>query len=342
MVTFNKPTATVHTTAIKKFGDINISIKLGGGTKKAISINGVPISKVGELMGNIPCVFFSPDELRLIKDAPADRRRFLNIDISQIDKSYFYALVRYNKILLQRNAYLKNLPCPPTADELRGLSIWDTQLVAIGTVLIQRRIEFVRSLLPHLTKVHNYLTKNTENITFQYVFCGSEGTEQILSTLANPIANTTADITATDPTTDPSPTDPTTDPSPTVAEYFARQLLSARERDIRLRTTTVGPHRDDIKIEINGKDVRVFGSQGQQRTTALSIKLAELQLFADITGEKPILLLDDVFSELDSSRQGRLLTFINSTQTIITTTEILPATFRNKIKVINIANGKIV
>jgi DNA replication and repair protein RecF len=311
MIAFGTDTATVCTTAEKAFGEIVISIKLRNGTKKAISINSVPISKVAELMGNIPCVFFSPDELRLVKDAPADRRRFLDIDISQIDKSYFYALIRYNKILSQRNAYLKNLSPCPTADDIRGLSIWDRQLVSVGTTLIQKRIAFVNNLTPHLISVHNHLTAKTENVSFAYCFLGFDGGEEVI------------------------------DGTDGISEHFTRQLEKAQERDLRLHTTTVGPHRDDIKIEINGRDIRAYGSQGQQRTAALSVKIAELQLFESVTGEKPILLLDDVFSELDSSRQMRLLTFIKKTQTIITTTKIPAELSAADANIYTVAKGKV-
>lgn len=269
MVQFGKERALVQVTALKNFGSVDIAIQLGSGLKKSISINRVPITKVAELMGQINCIFFSPDELKLIKEAPVDRRRFMNIDISQIDKSYFYALARYNKILQQRNAYLKD------NIDSRELSVWDTQLIAQGNILIEKRKAFIEKLTPYVKATHQELTNQQENIVLTYETCID----------------------------------------------FARELAAARERDLRLRTTTVGPHRDDIAILINGQDVRIYGSQGQQRTVALSIKLAELNLFADITGERPILLLDDVFSELDSSRQSRLLTAIKQTQVIITTTE---------------------
>jgi DNA replication and repair protein RecF len=297
MIMFGEAGASVKTVTQKKFGDISVSVKLGNGTKKAISINNVPISKIGELMGTVNCVFFSPDELRLIKEAPADRRRFLNIDISQIDKSYFYALIRYNKILAQRNAYLKNLPYPVTDDDLRGLEIWDTQLVSAGEILIKKRIEFIDKLKPYLIEAHSNLTDGAEKIDFEYESCGDVD--------------------------------------------FAARLKAARDKDMRLKTTTVGPHRDDIKIEINGQDVRTYGSQGQQRTAALSIKIAELRLFADITGETPILLLDDVFSELDSSRQSRLLISIKDAQAIISTTDVPASLRKNDIKIFNIQNGQV-
>ena len=269
MVQFGAESALVQVTAAKRFGSVEIAIQLGLGLKKSISINRVPIAKVAELMGQINCIFFSPDELKLVKETPADRRRFMNIDISQIDKSYFYALTRYNKILQQRNAYLKNNGDP------RELDIWDMQLVKQGTVLIQKRQEFIAQLTPYVVAKHRALTGGQETITLTY--------------------ETSTDL--------------------------ARDLAAARERDLRLRTTTVGPHRDDLAILINDKDVRIYGSQGQQRTVALSIKLAEMDLFTALTGETPILLLDDVFSELDSSRQERLLTTIAKSQVVITATD---------------------
>ena len=270
MVQLGQANALVQVTAAKKFGTVELAIKLGTGTKKSIAINGVPIAKVAELMGQINCIFFSPDELKLVKEAPADRRRFINIDLSQIDKSYFYTLARYNKILAQRNAYLKNQP------DARALDIWDAELVKVGTVLIAKRQAFIQKLTPYVEREHQALTGHTESISLRYE----------------------------------------------TTENFAKNLAEARERDLRLRTTTVGPHRDDLEILINGQDVRIYGSQGQQRTVALSIKLAELHLFTALTGERPVLLLDDVFSELDSNRQARLLTAVQGGQTIITATEV--------------------
>lgn len=269
MVQFGQERALVQVTAVKNFGTVEIAIQLGLGLKKSIAINRVPIAKVAELMGQINCIFFSPDELKLVKEAPADRRRFINIDISQIDKSYFYALSRYNKILQQRNAYLKGNYDP------RELSIWDDQLITQGNIIIAKRQAFMEKLAPYVKKKHTELTGGQEDIELQYETCSN----------------------------------------------FADELAAARERDLRLHTTTVGPHRDDLAIFINGQDVRTYGSQGQQRTVALSIKLGELDLFTDLTGERPILLLDDVFNELDSTRQARLLKSITGTQAIITATQ---------------------
>lgn len=284
MVQFGQESALVQVHAEKCFGKVEIAIQLGLGLKKSISINRIQISKMAQLMGQINCIFFSPDELKLVKETPADRRRFMNIDLSQIDQSYFYALSRYNKILQQRNASLKN-KC-----DLRELSIWDEQLVKQGTILIQKRQAFIQKLTPYVIAKHQALTGGQETISLTY------------ETSAN----------------------------------FAQALANARERDLRLCTTTVGPHRDDLAISINNKDVRIYGSQGQQRTVALSIKLAELDLFADLTGEKPILLLDDVLSELDSSRQERLLKIIADTQVVITATDAPPVG-----KIFQVKNGTV-
>ncbi|MCL2755472.1 MAG: DNA replication/repair protein RecF [Firmicutes bacterium] len=296
MINFDQDFARVKTTAEKSYGDVDVEIKLSKSEKKSIKINGIPIQKMGELMGQINCVFFSPDELKLVKEAPKDRRRFLDIDLSQIDKNYFYALVRYNKILAQRNALLKSASGSLDAE----LDIWDLELAKQGTIIINKRILFLGRLRSEVEKVHNFLTSSVEQIGLEYEGCvGGKNVETAL----------------------------------------LAALHEARGRDMRLRTTTVGPHRDDICILINGKDVRTFGSQGQQRTVALSIKLAELVIFKEETGEMPVLLLDDVLSELDPQRQERLFKAIRRCQSIITTA--------NDIELVNIEkyyikDGKIV
>jgi len=303
MINFDKDTARVKTVANKSYGDVEVEIKLSKSEKKSIKINGIPVQKMGELMGQINCVFFSPDELRLIKEAPRDRRRFMDIDISQIDKTYFYALLRYNKVLAQRNALLKSR----TENIEAGLEIWDRELSKYGAKIIYKRITFLNTLIEEVEKAHTYLTDSREKIELRYesVFNINVFTECEIESL------------------------------------LLESLVGAREKDLRLKTTTVGPHRDDIYVAINGKDVRSFGSQGQQRTVALSIKLAELEIFKKATGEMPVLLLDDVLSELDVCRRGRLLHAINKCQCIITTAEKQDYIINN-INIFNIKNGKLV
>ncbi|MCL2570271.1 MAG: DNA replication/repair protein RecF [Firmicutes bacterium] len=282
MINFDADTAVVKAVAQKSYGDVNVEILLSRTSKKAIKINSIPVQKMGELMGQINCVFFSPDELRLIKDAPADRRRFLDISLSQLDKNYFYSLLRYNKILAQRNSLLKST----TEDIERGLDIWDNELVKEGAKIIYKRIDFLQQIRPSVEGVHSFLTNKSESIEIVYE------------------SNLKLDGCQED-----------------IEKCFLEALMIAREKDMRQRTTTIGPHRDDICISINGKDVRQFASQGQQRTVALSIKLAEVRVFKEQTGEMPVLLLDDVLSELDESRQERLLEAIKGVQAVITTTQ---------------------
>ena len=164
MINFDAEIARVKTEVKRAFGRVAVEINLSRAAKKTIKINGIPVARMGELMGQVNCVFFSPDELRLVKDAPNDRRRFLDIDISQIDKTYFYALLKYNKILLQRNALLKS----KTEDIMRGLDIWDAELAKVGEFIIARRTEFVKQLGENVVKVHNYITNGKEQIRVGY------------------------------------------------------------------------------------------------------------------------------------------------------------------------------
>jgi DNA replication and repair protein RecF len=293
LIKFGSPRARVQTLAQTRHGDITIDIQIPAQGKKQIKINGTPIAKMGELLGTINCVYFAPDELSLIKDAPDARRRFMDISISQLDKNYFYSLLRYQKILRQRNSYLKSLSPQQCAKETHPnpfaeLDIWDTQLIKEAQYIITRRQSFLHALAPLAESAHTNLTASSESLTLSY---------------------------------ETSPLD----------------LAASRANDLRLKTTTTGPHRDDIKIFVNDLDIRSFGSQGQQRTVALSMKLAELELFRAETGETPILLLDDVFSELDEHRQQRLIDVLKNFQTIITTTEqkIVPrGTFRAPLETI--------
>lgn len=310
MINFTADMARVKTVVRRKSGHITVEINLSRGAKKMIKINGVPAQRMGELMGQLNCVFFSPDELRLVKDAPADRRRFLDIDISQIDKAYFYALLKYNKILLQRNALLKS----KTEDINAGLDIWDGQLAKVGAMIVARRLEFIDKLSANVVKVHSYLTSHKEAILLGY-----EGITSLNPEGINDRVGLAAGF---------------------VETLLLRQIREARDKDLRLRTTTVGPHRDDLRITIDGKDVRQFASQGQQRTVALSLKLAELEIFREVTGEMPVLLLDDVFSELDVERQARLIKVLSKCQTIITAVEFTAVT--ENIRIFKINNGLLV
>ena len=274
----------------KQVGTSTVEIIFSRSSKKTIKINGIPIKKISELLGEFNGVFFSPDELKLIKESPEDRRKFMDIDISQTSKQYFYLLTRYNQILQNRNKQLKTtLP----QDELKKImQIWNEQLADCMLKISKFRQNFIIGLAPYAKKAHAYLTDNAEDLQIEYVGIKEDNKQDIINKLE---------------------------------ENFAK--------DLQLGYTSYGVHHDDIKVVVNGIDVRIFGSQGQQRTCALALKLAELNIIKNITHSNPVLLLDDVLSELDENRKKRLLEYCKNTQTLITCTSFEYNVPHNLIKI---------
>ena len=272
---------------------------------KGIAIDGVKIKKAAELMGLTKIVFFSPEDLSIIKNGPAERRRFIDIELCQLDNFYLYNLNNYNKIVNQRNNLLKNLFVNPELKDT--LSIWDKQLISYGSKIIERRKQFVDQLNEIIASIHSNLSGEKEKLRLIY--------------------------------------EPNVD-----IESYASSLENSHDRDIKLKQTTIGPHRDDISFNVISEstnnieiDIRKYGSQGQQRTAALSLKLSEIELVKKITKDTPILLLDDVLSELDSNRQNFLLNSIGNIQTIITCTgldEFVNNRFEVN-KVFKVTNGSV-
>jgi len=252
-----------------------IDMHLKKSKPKGVAINGIPIKKSSELFGIINFVFFSPEDLSIIKNGPSERRRFIDLELCQLDKVYLYHLSCYNKILIQRNNLLKQMSF--NRKLLDTLSVWDVQLVEHGIKIMERRKLFIDQLKNIVSRIHNQLSGNKENLILNYE-------------------------------------------SNVTIENFYEKLENSLERDINLKMTNYGPHRDDISIFNGNEDIRKFGSQGQQRTAALSLKLAEIEIVKQITKDNPILLLDDVLSELDRKRQNYLLNSIKDLQTIITCT----------------------
>lgn len=253
-----------------------IDMHLKKNKTKGVAIDGIPIKKSTELFGIVNMVFFSPEDLSIIKNGPSHRRRFIDMELCQLDKVYLYHLMNYNKVIAQRNNLLKQLKSKN--DELLDtLSVWDTQLVLYGKELIKRRTEFINKLNEIIKDIHSKLSGFKENLCIYY------------------------------------------EPN-VLADEFEIKLEKSIERDIFTKMTNVGPHRDDISFYIGENDIRKYGSQGQQRTTALALKLAEIELVKIMVKDKPILLLDDVLSELDRNRQNQLLNSIKDIQTIITCT----------------------
>ena len=298
VIRYNQKSAVITGNSYSRWGKTEVSIEFAS-SKKNIKINGVPLKKIGELMGNINSVFFNPGELKLIQQAPEDRRRFLDVSLSQMDKKYFYTLSNYKKILEQRNDLLKN----PERDVVyETLPHWDRELSKLAFEIINKRKEFISKLAPIAKEFHLYVSGGEEleiSLETPYFEGGDESS---------------------------------------LFESYSNKI----EKDLVLGYTTVGPHRDDIKIKLNGQDVRVYGSQGQQRTSALSLKFAELEVFKQTFNEYPILILDDALSELDSERRKKIIQKLDGFQTIITLTE-LPDELKNleNAKVISVQNGKI-
>lgn len=299
LIMWDKEFSKISLSSTKSNFSKNIEIYLFQNQNKAIKINGVPIKKMGQLMGEFNAIYFCPDDLKLVKESPEERRRFMDIDLSQLNKIYFYALMKYNKILAQRNKLLKTTSNLKTLNDT--ISIWNEQLAECGATIIKYRLDFVNLLKKFAFVLQNYLTENKEKLELEYTGIVCESVEEIKKELLN-------------------------------------QLNKSVEKDFDLGYTTVGPHRDDIKIVVNGIDIRHFGSQGQQRTCALSLKLAELEIFNSVIGEYPVLLLDDVLSELDLNRQNRLLNKIKDIQSIITCTDF---NFDVKCTKFSIVNGNL-
>ncbi|MCD8373315.1 MAG: DNA replication and repair protein RecF, partial [Clostridia bacterium] len=254
-----------------------------------------------DLLGNINSVFFSPSELRLIQDGPDERRRFLNISISQLSRPYYTSLIRYNKILEQRNNLLKDRDVSVV---METLPVWDEQLCRYAAIIIKKRMEFCERLSPLAKKEHFALTDGAEELEIypEKTYGGDEKE---------------------------------------IEEKLFKELTKNYERDLRLGFTCTGPHRDDLDIIINGADAKHYASQGQTRTAALSVKLAEMEIFKEYSGEYPILILDDVMSELDLPRRKKLAERAQGMQTILTCTHAERALYGRQANKIRIEGGKI-
>ena len=263
---------------IKKDGlSYKIDMHLRKNKAKGVAINGLPIKKARELFGIVNLVFFSPEDLNIIKNGPSERRRFMDMELSQLDKIYLSNLVNYNKVLNQRNKLLKDIAFSPSEQLMQTLDIWDMQLVKYGSLIIKGRKSFIEKINTIISDIHSRLTGGIENIKVCYV----------------------PDVDVND---------------------FEEEVRNSRQKDIKYKVTGKGPHKDDLIFLINDNDVRKYGSQGQQRTAALSLKLSEIELVKLVIKDTPVLLLDDVLSELDSNRQNFLINSIGDIQTIVTCT----------------------
>ncbi len=272
--------ADVKLEALRRDGSHEVEIVLPSLGRRKTKIAGQEVSRTGELMGHVTGVMFSPEDLRTVKDGPAERRRFVDMGLSQVRPAYFYALQRYNRALKQRNETLKAAAVQP--QYLPTLDSWDEQLSAAGAELMRHRRAYIEKLSGVAGATHREISSDRERLEIRYLPSVSMGDD---------------------------------------ARDIAEALFGARETDLRRLTTSVGPHRDDVQILVEGRDVRAYGSQGQQRTAALAMRLSELDVMKEETGEWPMLMLDDVMSELDPGRRRQLVSRLRGIQTFITCTD---------------------
>lgn len=277
MIQFGHDESHIETVIEKNNVEFKIDMHLKKNSPKGIAINKMPIRKASELFGVIHLVFFSPEDLNIIKNGPSERRRFIDLELAQLDKLYLSDLANYNRIINQRNRLLKDIY--NREDLLSTLEIWDMQLADYGKKVMERREKFIEQINEIIASVHQKLTDGKEQLSLFYE--KSNGEQELMDA-----------------------------------------IVKNRERDMRMKSTSVGPHRDDICFRVGNLDIRKFGSQGQQRTAALSLKLSEIELVKMLIKDEPVLLLDDVLSELDKNRQHALLDTIKNIQTIVTCTGV--------------------
>ena len=265
----------------RNFGEVKIKCIIDSELGKKFYVNSNEVKKVSDIFGNLVAVYFAPNDLRIVSDSPAERREFMDTDIAQLSGSYYNLLQRYNKILFQRNKLLKTVKDKSLL--LDQIDIWNEQLASVAAYIVKTRKGFIEKLKIPAKETMKYISKEADELDILYIGAQGETPEEI-------------------------------------KQEILKALRFNIERDIELGYTTVGPHRDDIKFELNKKDAKVFASQGQQRSIVLSLKIAELQVFEKELGEKPVLILDDVFSELDSARQKKMYDKFDGCQVLMTGT----------------------
>ena len=279
LIRFGEEESHIEAVVEKNGIEYQLDMHLKKNSPKGIAINKMPIRRASELFGIVNLVFFSPEDLNIIKSGPSERRRFIDMELSQLDRVYLSDLGNYNRVVNQRNRLLKDMKPGPDKSLMDTLEIWELQLIQYGNRIVERRKLFIQEVNEIISSIHKKLTGEKEDI--QVIYEPSNG-------------NLTLE----------------------------QALVKNRERDIRIKSTSVGPHRDDICFMAGDLDIRRFGSQGQQRTAALSLKLSEIELVKQVINDTPVLLLDDVLSELDKHRQNYLLDSINDIQTLITCTGV--------------------
>ncbi|MCD8036425.1 MAG: DNA replication/repair protein RecF, partial [Clostridiales bacterium] len=299
LVKFGYDEAHIRTFVVRENTSDRIDVHIRKDERKGLAVNGLAVRKMADFFGNLNAVMFSPEDLKLVKGGPSERRRFMDMELCQLNKIYCHDLQSYYKVLKQRNNLLKTAYKDNSVNDM--LDVWDEQLVQYGERIIEKRKIFVERLHEIAREIHFNITDKKEELTVEYKPNSETGS-------------------------------------------LADRLKYYRQRDIAFGATSCGPHKDDMLFFIDGNDTKSFGSQGQQRTASLSSKLAEIELIKSFIDEEPILLLDDVLSELDESRQYYLLENIGKIQTFITCTGIEDSISKyvRESSMYNVQNGEIV
>lgn len=292
LIRFGEDLCRIKSKAFADGEELNTEIVINREGKKIIKIDGVKAVKTSELLERLFIIIFSPEDMKIVKDEPEKRRKFIDRELCQIKPGYYSDLSNYKRVLKQRNVYLKEYQI-----ENSILDIWDCELVKYGSSIILKRKEFIEKINKISCEIHDKISGGIEKLELKYETNVKEFDD--------------------------------------IENKFYKLLKNTRNSDIRNRNTGIGPHKDDLKISANDIDLRKFGSQGQQRTAALSLKLSEIKLIEEEVGEKPILLLDDVLSELDNERQRYLINSLGENQMFITTTD-----FSGKVSE-SMPNGKV-
>jgi len=302
LIKFGEKLFTLNAVFTDSVREHNAVIRINAEGKKMIKVNNVPVTKLSQLMSYLNVVMFAPDDLELIKGSPSVRRRFIDEAISQLYPNYLVNLINYNKTLMQKNALLKNLRLSGVRNDAT-LSVWNEQLAGYGAVIQKYRSEFIEKMAEISEKIHCQITKEIFKLYYTpNINCGI-------------IDN--------------------------IKEEFLKKLESVQEREIDMGSAQYGIQRDDFKITVNDRDVKVYGSQGQQRTCVLTLKLAETEYIESIKGEFPVLLLDDIMSELDINRRLYLAEKITGKQVLITCTDVDTLKSGSDTKIFNIKNGSV-
>ncbi len=329
LIRFSEPAGILQLAFSRRDVPSRIDIQLPRKGRRKLVLNGQSI-RPKDLVGSLNTVLFSPEDLFLIKGAPAGRRHFLDSEISQASPAYYHELLTYNRLLQQRNTLLKRIREHHASPAL--LAPWDPQLARSAAKITKKRQEAVKKLHMLANLMQRKISGSKENLSLTYEIHGLERNDSIFErqreTIRNPLSRSVDSV--------GSPLPPDTKKTSTIEQpptsnqvtsplesWYNKRLEERHELDILRGVTSVGPHRDDLAMTVNGIDLRAYGSQGQQRTGALALKLAELEFLRSETGEYPILLLDDVMSELDASRREALLAFLQREhiQTIVTATD---------------------